>query len=61
MNKKLKLQLLYDGKEYDKLYLDLISNASKSIVLHTYIFNMDSFGKSIFEALIAASKRGVKI
>lgn len=56
-----KVELLYDGNEYDDFYVELISNAVESIHLQTYIFDIDSFGKKVFEELIAARKRGVEV
>lgn len=56
-----KIQLIRSGKSYFDLLLELISNASESIHIQTYIFSDDETGKSIVNALKIASKNNVKI
>jgi len=55
------IKFLFDGKEYDDFYLSLINKAQNKIVLHTYIFKFDNFGKEVFESLISAVTRGVHV
>ena len=54
-------QLLLDGEQFQKKYLDLISQAESSIIIHTYIFNDDCFAKKVAELLIQKAKQNVKI
>ncbi len=56
-----KIQLIRSGKSYFDLLLELISNASESIHIQTYIFSDDETGKSIVNALKIANKNNVKI
>lgn len=56
-----KVDLLHDGKEYDELYIDLIRQAKESIHIQVYIFDLDDFGKLVYDEVIAAKKRGVEI
>lgn len=53
--------LFLEGDKYFDFYLKLISEATESIHLQTYIFEMDSFGKKVHEELIKAAKRGVQV
>lgn len=56
-----KVDLLEDGLEYDEIYLDLIKQAKHSIHLQVYIFDVDDYGKRVFEELLEARKRGVEL
>ena len=56
-----KIQLIQSGKPYFDLLIKLISEATKSIHIQTYIFNDDETGKSIVNALKIASNKKVKI
>ena len=56
-----KIQLIESGKSYFDLLIQLISNASESIYIQTYIFNDDETGKSVINALKIASSKNVKI
>jgi cardiolipin synthase A/B len=58
---KNKIQLIQSGKPYFDLLLQLISQATESIHLQTYIFNDDETGRSIINALKIASNKKVKI
>lgn len=49
------------GAPFFSLLTELIETAAHSIHLQTYIFNNDSTGKRIAEALMAAAKRGVMV
>lgn len=50
-----------EGDLYFSRYLDLINSARDSIHLQTYIFEMDTFGTLVHQALREASERGVKV
>lgn len=56
-----KVDLHYDGKEYDELFLRLIRSAEHSIHLQVYIFDVDDYGKRVYEELLEARKRGVEL
>jgi cardiolipin synthase A/B len=58
---KNKIKLIQSGKSYFDLLIKLITEASESIHIQTYIFNDDETGKSIVEALKIASTKKVKI
>jgi cardiolipin synthase len=58
---KNRIKLIRGGKEYYDLLLQLISNATESIHLQTYIFNNDETGLLIAEALKAAAKKKVNV
>jgi cardiolipin synthase len=55
------IQLLLSGEEYFNELLYLIRNAKSSIYFQVYIFDPDHTGKLVFDELLAAAKRGVKI
>ena len=50
-----------DASQYFKFLLQDIAEASTSIDLETYIFDLDSLGKQVADHLSAASSRGVKV
>jgi cardiolipin synthase A/B len=56
-----KIQLIRSGKSYFDLLLKLITQATESIHIQTYIFNDDQTGKSIVKALKIAANKKVKI
>ncbi|WP_395057674.1 phosphatidylserine/phosphatidylglycerophosphate/cardiolipin synthase family protein [Flavobacterium sp.] len=58
---KNKIQLIQSGKSYFDLLIKLITEATYSIHIQTYIFNNDETGKSIVNALKIASTKKVKI
>ncbi len=58
---KSQVDLYLEGEKYYNHYINMINQAEKSIHLQTYIFEMDSFGQKVFEALINAASRGVKV
>ncbi len=60
-SKKNKVEYFLDGSDYQKKYLNLIKNAQYNIHLQTYIFELDDFGKKVYDELILAAKRGIKI
>lgn len=55
------VEFYQDGDDYIAKYLSMIDEAKKSIHLQTYIFEMDTFGKRVKEALYRARDRGVEI
>ena len=55
------VSFFHDGPDYHNEYLNLIRNSKRIIHLQTYIFMMDEFGKNVYNELINASKRGVKV
>jgi cardiolipin synthase A/B len=56
-----KIKLIQSGKPYFDLLLKLITEATESIHIQTYIFNDDETGKSIVNAIKIAVKKKVKI
>lgn len=56
-----RVKLVKGGAEYFDLLKLLIDKAKHTIHLQVYIFKDDTTGLKIAEALIAASKRGVKV
>src|SRR5688572_7500810 len=56
-----KVELVYSGEQFFKVCCELIDSAKQEIHLQTYILAEDETGKKIVNALLAASKRGVKI
>ncbi len=55
------VQLIHSGDEFFRVAKEMIHSAQKVIHLQTYIFGEDQTGKEISDALIEASKRGVKV
>lgn len=55
------IELLRSGEQYFEVCEKVIDSAEKYIHLQTYIFDDDQTGRRILNALIRASKRGVKI
>ncbi len=56
-----KIQLIQSGKPYFDLLVKLITQATESIHIQTYIFDDDETGKSITNALKIAANKKVKI
>lgn len=55
------VRLLWGGKAYFDLLVHLIGNARDCIHLQVYIYESDTTGDLIAEALIAAARRGVAV
>ncbi len=55
------IQLLRNGAEYFPALLLAIENASHTIYLQTYIYEVDSVGIKIGEALKKAAQRGINV
>lgn len=55
------IEFFEDGPCYYDKFLDCIRNATKSIHLQTYIFEIDVIGIKVRDELILASKRGVDV
>ena len=56
-----KIRLVRGGAEYFDLLEQLIDNAKSSVHLQTYIFDGDTTGIRIVDALIRAAQRGVPV
>jgi len=56
-----KVKLVRSGREYFDLVKTLISQATDTIHLQTYIYDDDETGKEIANALMCAAGRGVKV
>lgn len=54
-------ELVHSGEDYFSRLSEIISNAQKEIHLQTYIFDNDSTGKEIAEALKKAALRNVRV
>src|SRR5580765_5474072 len=55
------IKLIPGGKEYFELLLQLISQATDTIHLQTYIYESDETGLQVAAALKAAAARNVKV
>lgn len=53
--------IFIDGGQYFDSLIKDIHQARQSIALETYIFQRDSLGKQVIEALVAAAKRGIQV
>ena len=60
-NSSEKIELVYSGEDYFDRMLNIISNAKSEIHLQTYIFENDSTGTEIADALKEAALRKVKV
>jgi cardiolipin synthase A/B len=58
---KNKIKLIQSGKQYFDLVLQLISQATRSIHIQSYIFNDDETGSLVVNALKNAAKKNVSI
>lgn len=56
---KEKYNILYDGESFQKEVLSLIESSKEKIILQTYIFEYDDFGKRVYASLIKKAKEGV--
>ena len=56
-----KIELIKSGKQFFDLLNNNILSATKSIQIHSYIFNDDDTGKVIINSLILAARRKVNI
>jgi cardiolipin synthase len=56
-----KVKLVRGGKDYFQTLIHLIDTASESIYFQTYIFEEDQTGRTVADALMRASARGVKV
>lgn len=56
-----RIKLVRGGSDYFQLLEDLIDKARHTIHLRAYIFDNDSTGSTIAEALIRAAHRGVRV
>jgi cardiolipin synthase A/B len=56
-----RVKLVRGGKEYFNLLLELISKATESIHLQTYIYDDDETGRQVADALKAAAQRNVSV
>lgn len=56
-----RVDLLFDGKEYNEFFIELIRSAQHSIHLQVYIFDVDDYGELVFEELLMARERGVEL
>lgn len=56
-----KIKLVRGGKSYFDQLLEMINQAQEIIQLQVYIFDYDETGRSVTDALIAASKRHVQV
>ena len=54
-------KLIRGGKDYFQCLLELIGNAQYSIHLQVYIFDEDTTGKMVADALMQAAMRNVKV
>jgi cardiolipin synthase len=55
------IQLYTDGRKKFDALLEDIANAKDTINMEYYIFRMDNLGKEVYQALLAAQKRGVQV
>jgi cardiolipin synthase A/B len=56
-----RISLVHSGDDYFSLLIDLIEKAKLTIHLQVYIYDNDSTGKKVGDALKAAAKRGVLV
>lgn len=56
-----KVELVCGGKDYFNLILSIIGKAEDSVHLQTYIFEDDSTGRQVADALKEAASRGVNV
>lgn len=54
-------EIILDGRNFSAELIADIDNATKTIDLETYIYQNDSFGEKVANAIIRAVKRGVKV
>lgn len=56
-----RLRLLQSGAEFFPALIAAIDSARIEIHLETYIFNADTSGRAVFDALVRAARRGVQV
>ncbi|MBA3252897.1 MAG: cardiolipin synthase ClsB [Burkholderiaceae bacterium] len=56
-----RIELLKNGAQYFPRLLAAIDSARQSIYIETYIFELDSVGEKVSDALAAAAQRGVAV
>lgn len=56
-----RIELLKNGEQYFPRLLAAIESARQSIYIETYIFQLDSVGEKVSDALAAAAQRGVAV
>ena len=56
-----RLELLKNGEQYFPRLLAAINSATLSVYLETYIFELDTVGQAVSDALAAAAQRGVAV
>src|SRR5262245_54324383 len=56
-----RIELIESGEARLVLLLELIGGAERSIKMLMYMFNPDSAGKAVRDALIAAARRGIEV
>lgn len=56
-----KYKLFIDGQDYQNKYIELIKSAESSITIQTYIFEIDTFGREVYEELIRKAKAGISV
>ncbi len=56
-----RIELLKNGEQYFPRLLAAIDSARQSIYIETYIFQLDSVGEKVSDALAAAAQRGVAV
>jgi cardiolipin synthase A/B len=56
-----RVQLLQGGEAYFPALIEALNQASEEVWLATYIFNDDTSGQRVADALAAAAKRGVRV
>lgn len=56
-----RIRLLHDGPDTFDEMIELISNATESVALESYIVRSDEVGERFSSALVAAAKRGVDV
>lgn len=61
MNDILQQSIYFNGRTYFDNLIQDISQAKFEIILETYIYNPDSIGETIADALIHAAERGVNV
>jgi cardiolipin synthase len=54
-------QFMVEGCDYYENFKKIIRSAVKSVQLQTYIFENDDFGMGVWEALVDAANRGVRV
>ncbi len=61
MTKDNYVEFFKEGQDYYRSYVEAIQSAKRSIMLQTYIFHMDHFGRDVHASLVEAAMRGIKV